>query len=107
MSNLNNSDSAGVYTSIDQNATGSTTIYDPNGDGEITGVFLENSGSTAELALEVTDGTDTARLTEPGAGNPIEFGETIRLGIDDSLEVNVLTAEGVAQSETAVAFTTE
>jgi hypothetical protein len=107
MPNLNNIDSAGVYTSIDQNSTGSTTVYDPTGDGEVTGVFLENSGSTAELALEVTDGTDTARLAEPGAGNRLAFGETIRLGIGDSLQVNVLVAEGTAQTETAVAFTTE
>jgi len=104
---LNNSDSTGEYTSIDQNTTGTTTVYNPDTDAEVTGVYLDNPGSTAELALEVTDGTDTARLADPGAGNALSVGDSYRIGDTDSLQVNVLTAEGTAQSATAVVLRTE
>lgn len=98
---LNTTEADVSFTEIDLNATGTTTIYDPNTDGEVFGTFLENGGSTAEVQLEVTDGTDTAVLSNPGAGDGVSFGETIRLSPTESLQINVTTAEGAALTNTA------
>lgn len=91
------------YTEIDLNATGSTTVYDPDHDARAYGVFMAHGGTTAEVQLEVTDGVDTAVLDEPGAGNALEFGDTIALDADQSLQINVTAAEGGALTETAAA----
>lgn len=107
MANLNTTDSAAVYESIDLNTTGPTTLYSPDTDAELTGVYLPNSGSTAEVSLEITDGTDTGTLTASGAGGTIEFGDTIRIGQSDSVQLNVTTAEGAALTETATLFKTD
>lgn len=105
---LNYSDSDATYTSIDLNDTSTTsTIYDPSTDAEVSGVYMQNGGTSAEVQLEVTDGTDTSVLAVPGAGNSLEFGDTISLGDGDSLQINVTTAEGTAQANTAVVFKTE
>jgi hypothetical protein len=104
MADLSSTINEGVYTDIDLNSTGTTEIHSSDADSEVSGVFLENGGSTAEVNLEVTDGTDTAVLAQPGAGSSIEFGETIYIGKDDSLQINVTTAEGSAQTNTAVVF---
>jgi len=103
---FNTTESAGVYTDVDLNATGSTTLFDPDDGAEVSGVYLPNGGSTAEVDLEVTDGTDTTTLVVGGAGGRVEFGNTVRLGGDDSLQATVRVAEGTALTETAVAFTT-
>jgi hypothetical protein len=92
---------ATVYTDVDLNSTATTTIADPEGDAEVPSVHLNNGGGTAELRLEVTDGTDTAVLSDPGAGGSIHFTAGVRLGLDDSLQVVVETAEGAALTETA------
>lgn len=88
------------YTSIDQNATGTTTVYDPANDAEVGAVHLDNPGSSAELRLEVTDGTNTAVLDDPAAGEAIHFTDDMYLDAGDSLQVVVETAEGSSQSAT-------
>jgi len=107
MANLNTTDSTAVYTSIDLNTAATTTLYDPDEDAEISGVFLPNGGSTAEVSLEVTDGTDTGTLAQSGAGGAIEFGDTIRIGEADSIQLTVTTVEGAALSETATVLRTQ
>lgn len=93
------------FTSIDLNDTSTTsTIFDPI-NGRATGVYMENGGTTAEVQLEVTDGSNTAVLAVPGAGNNLEFSGEIHLDKSDSLQINVTTAEGSSQSNTAVVFT--
>lgn len=89
------------YTSVDLNATGTTTVYNPDHDGEAKGVYMDHGGSTAEVQLEVTDGTNTAVLATPGAGNALEFGNVVALDGDQKLQINVTTAEGSSLSETA------
>ena len=105
---LNTTEADVGFTEIDLNDTNTTsTVYDPNTDGEIYGVFMENGGSTAEVQLEVTDGTDTAVLAVPGAGNDLAFSETIRISTTESLQINVTTAEGAAQTNTAAVSRSE
>lgn len=93
-----------VFTSIDLNSTGTTTIWDPVS-GKAVGVYMNNGGATAEVQLEVTDGTNTAVLDVPGAGTNLEFGNEASLASSDSLQINVTVAEGSAQTNTAVVFT--
>ena len=96
---------AGVtYTDIDLNTNAATEIYNHDGDAAIYGVYMENGGSTAEVNLEVTDGTDTAVLAQPGAGGSVEFGETVVFDNPESLQINVTTVEGAAQTNTCVVF---
>lgn len=92
------------YTSIDLNATGTTEVHNPTTDSHVVGVWLENSGSTAVVQLEVTDGTSTAVLTPAQtAGDGIDFSADIALDADDTLQINVTTAEGSALTGTAAA----
>lgn len=96
------------YTSVDENTTGTTTLYSPTNDAKVSGVHLNNPGSTAELRLEVTDGTSTAVLSDPGAGTSIAFNDEIFLsGGTDQLQVVVEAAEGSSQSETAAVSRSE
>lgn len=90
------------YTDIDLNSAGATTVFDADGDATVTGVHMKNGGSTAEVELQATDGTDTATLAEPGAGSSLEFGDSIALDSESDLQIEVTTAEGSAQSNTAV-----
>lgn len=84
-----------VYTQIDLNATGTTTIYDPEHDATVQGVHLENAGSSADVHLEVTDGTTTVDLTTAQtAGDAIRYVDPTPLDSDNLLQVNVLSAEG-------------
>lgn len=96
------------YTDVDQNTAATTTLYSPTNDAKAGGVHLNNPGSTAELRLEVTDGTNTAVLSDPGAGASISFTDEVFLsGGTDQLQVVVETAEGSAQSETAAVSRSE
>lgn len=108
MPTYNQSTAAGTYTTVDLNTNATTDLYDPSTDAEISGVFLQNGGSTAVVQLEVTDGTDTAVVT-PGqaGGDGIDMGDTISLGASDKLQANVTTVEGAAQSNTAVVLKRE
>lgn len=91
------------YTSVDLNSNATTDLLDIGVRTEVTGVYLQNGGTSAVVQLEVTDGTDTAVLT-PGqaAGNGIDYGDTVQLDSADKLQANVTTVEGAAQSNTAV-----
>lgn len=89
------------YTTVDLNSTGTTTVYDPDHDATVQGVYMDHGGGTAEVQLEVTDGTDTAVVRTPGAGTALEFGDDLALDGGQSLQINVTTAEGSALSETA------
>lgn len=99
-------DYATAYTTVDLNATGATTIYAPTNDAEVSGVHLENTGGTAVIQLEVTDGTNTAVLdANNGGGGSIHFEDELRLdGGVDSLQINVTTAEGATLTGTAAVF---
>lgn len=104
--------SSGVsYTNVDQNATGTTTLYDPNSDAYFYAGKLDNVGSSAVLVLEVTDGTNTANMTAgQTAGNDIDYGDTVELDGASLVQVNVTTVNsdaGVDGNETAVAFHSE
>lgn len=103
MSNLRDVSAGSNYTSVDLNSNATTDLYDPSSDATVFGVFLENSGSSAVVQLEVTDGTNTAVLT-PGqtAGDGISFHGEVFLGEGDKLQANVTTIEGSSLSETAV-----
>lgn len=92
------------YTSVDLNATGTTTIFDGDEKVLITGVHLRNGGGTAVANLEVTDGSDTATLVNNrgSGGSDIHYENTFALARNDDLQINVTTAEGAAQSNTAV-----
>lgn len=93
------------YTDVDLNATGTTTILSPGADVRVFGVFMEHGGSTAEVNLEVTDGTNTAVISQPGAGGNIGGGDTLALDANNELQVNVTTAEGAALTGTVVVLT--
>lgn len=97
------------YTTVDLNATGTTAVYSSDSAAMVYGVYLRNGGGTAVVSLEVTDGTDTATLADNrgSGGANIAFGEELELAASETLQVNVTTAEGVAQSNTAVVFRSE
>lgn len=97
----------GVYAEIDLNATGTTELFSPETDAFIYGVYLTNGGSTAEVDLEITDGTDTVTLESNAAGGNVSYENEIVLGRSDSLQVNVRVAEGAAQTNTAVVLKAE
>ena len=90
-----------VLTAVDLNASGTTSIADPSNDARVSAVYLANGGSTADVQLEVTDGTDTVVIDDPAAGNGIEHETDVMLDENESLQVNVTTAEGSALSDTA------
>lgn len=91
-----------IFTSVDLNATGTTTIYDADANAKVYGVYMDHGGSTAEVQLEATDGTNTAKIDEPGAGNDLAVGDTLALDPSTDLQVNVTTAEGAALTGTVV-----
>lgn len=87
------------YTSVDISATGTTTVYSPTSDATVEGVYLASDG-TSGYQLEVTDGTNTAVIADPGAGNDLAFEGELRLaGGTDSVQIVVETAG--SGSETA------
>lgn len=90
-----------TYTSVDLNTAATTTIYSPSNGAQLGSVYLDNGGGTADLRLEVTDGTSTAVLADPSGGAAIEFTDSMYLGSSDSVQVVVETAEGSALTETA------
>lgn len=90
------------YTTVDLNATGGQTVYDPDHDATVYAVHMTNPGGTAEIQLEVTDGTDTVIIQQvSGAGDNLHYNHTIALDGDQSLQINVTTAEGTAGTSTA------
>jgi len=92
------------YTDVDLNATGTTTVCDVDGDVRVYGAFGENAGSTAAFNLEATDGTDTAVLSQPGAGNNLELDGPVAIDNETDLQINVTTAEGSDLTMTVVTF---
>lgn len=94
---------ATAFTAVDLNATGTTAIANPDSDARVSAVYLANGGSTADVQLEVTDGVDTAVIDNPAAGSGITHETDVMLDEDQTLQVNVTTAEGSALSETAAA----
>lgn len=96
-----------VYTSIDLNTAATTTVYDPTTEAEVDGIHLNHGGSTAELRLEVTDGTNTAVIQDAAAGDPIHYPEPLHLNSDDSLQVVVEVVEGASLTETAAVSRSE
>lgn len=93
-----------VYTTVDLNATGTTTVADVDGDARVYGAYGDHDGSTAEFNLEATDGSDTAVLAQPGTGNNLAFQGPVALDAETDLQVNVTTAEGSALTMTVVTF---
>lgn len=94
-----------AYSSVDLNTVATTDVYDPTEDAEVHAVHLANSGSTAVVQLEVTDGTDTAVLTQgQAAGDGIAWEPgTYGLEAGEKLQANVTTAEGSSLTGTAAA----
>lgn len=91
------------YTTIDLNDTGTTSaVLNPSREATVYSAHMEHGGSTAEVNLELTDGNDTAVLAQPGAGNNLEFGDTVVVPSGETLQINVTTAEGSAQTNTCV-----
>lgn len=93
-----------VYTTVDLNATGTTTVYDPDTDATVERIQVPNGGSTAEFDVEVTNGSDTVVLESSGGGNAITIADPLPLNGAQSVQVNVTAAEGGALTETAAAF---
>jgi len=93
------------YTTVDLNATGATTIYDPDHDATVYAVHLNNSGSAAEIHLEVTDGSSTVDLsTAQTGGDELSYTDPIPLDGDSDLQINVTAAEGAALTSDAAVF---
>lgn len=92
------------YTTVDLNSTGTTALLDRDTAADVWGVYLRNGGASAVVNLEITDGSNTATLADNrgSAGANIAFDGPIELAASESLQVNVTTAEGSAQSNTAV-----
>lgn len=107
MVSLDDVSGSATYTDVDLNTTGTTSLYKPANDGIVYGVYLLNGGSSAEVDIEITDGTDTATLQENGAGVNADFGNTLLVGSDQTIQATVQTAEGSAQTGTAVVITAE
>jgi len=96
-----------IFTTVDLNTAATTTVANPTGDARVPAVHLAHGGSTAELRLEVTDGTDTAVLADPAAGDPVHYETETMLDEGESLQVVVEVTEGGALSETAAASVAE
>lgn len=92
-----------VFTDVDLNADAVTTLADPASDARVSSVYVPNGGSTAEIQLEVTDGTDTVVIDNPAAGSGIEHETDVLLDEGESVQMNVTTVEGSALTETAAA----
>jgi hypothetical protein len=107
MPDLTDVSGSAKYTSVDLNTVATTDLYSPSNDGMVYGVYLLNGGSSAEVDLVVTDGSSTATLQENGAGANMAFGDTLLLGSGDTLQADVVTKEGSAQTNTAVVITAE
>lgn len=90
-----------VFTDVDLNTDATTTLADPDSDARVPAVYVPNSGSTADIQLEVTDGTDTVVVDNPAAGDPIEHEVDVLLDEGESVQVNVTTVEGSAVTSTA------
>lgn len=91
-----------TYSDVDMNDASAQDIYDPSAPATVYGVWLENSGSTADVELQVTDGSSTVDLTNlQGGGSDLRFTDTVTLSKGDKLRINVDTAEGSSQTDTA------
>lgn len=92
------------YTSINLNPASTptaTTVYNPADLATVYAVDLANGGSSAEVRLQVTDGTNTAVIAEPAAGAALHVAADRVLSAGDELQVVVETAEGSSLTETA------
>lgn len=88
-----------TYTSIDFSSTGTTTILDPNDDQIIFAIRMAATNiSTGDSRLETTDGSSTAILDDPGAGNPISLINTWVIPNSDTLQINVEATENSTQT---------
>ena len=98
-----------TYTSVDLNATGTTTLYTGTQEAMVAAFLGTESGTTVEVSLEATDGTNTTRLAdnEGSAGTSIAVSDTIPITSSESLQANVHTAEGSDLTGTAVVFAEE
>lgn len=94
------------YTDVDLNTDATTEIFSPSHNEQaVERVEMPNGGSTAEVALEVTDGTTTYTLASSGSGgDAVSFAGTLPLTDGETLQINVTTVEGSAQTDTAGVF---
>lgn len=89
------------FTDVDLNDNATTEVYNPGKEAHVYFVKMENTGSTAQAQLELTDGSSTAVLTTTqSAGDDIAWTVGMALGPDDKLQVNVTTVEGSALAGT-------
>lgn len=89
-----------VFTDVDLNTDATTDVLNNSRQTKVYRVELPNGGSTADIQLEITDGSNTHILDNPSAGNAISFTDTIVIDADETLQVNVTTVEGSAQTDT-------
>ena len=94
------------YVDIDIGELGTTTLFDPEEDSYVYGVFLLNDTSAARATLEVTNGSQTGVLRESGAGGSIDFQNTFVLGHNDTLQLTVTQTDG-AETNTATILKAE
>lgn len=99
------SPSRAIYQTIDLNTVQVNDVYTPPNDAEVSGVFLDNTGSSALPELWVSDGTDRARLTpQQTGGDSILFGDNFSIDQDQTVQIEVTDAEGSSLTGTAVIF---
>lgn len=87
----------------------STTVYDTGSDARVTGVFMQNSGTTATFRLEVKDqnGNNTTVIADKGSGSNLEVSNGFLMSKNDKLVITVDTAEGSSLTETCAVFRAE
>lgn len=91
------------YTSIDLNTNATTDIVDTSRQTKVYSVHMLNGGSSAVAQLEVTDGSSTGVLTQgQSAGDTISFTGPIVVPSGETVQINVTTVEGAAQSNTCL-----
>lgn len=92
-----------VYSDVDESSLGEQTIYDPDTDSRVRGIFLVASGTLgSDGELQVTDGTDTSVITD---GFPLNVTATLPMSSADSLQVEITSTD--TGSTTAVVFVEE
>lgn len=92
------------FTTIDLATTGRTTVYDPDYQASMTGVFLGNPTDDAHVILEVTSNGETVPIADPGLGQDLAFDHNVTLEGIATIQINVIKATADTITTDAVVF---
>ena len=105
--NFNKNKSRTIFTEIDTDTPGRTTVYDNDTEAFVSGVYFVNPSNSARVRLEVSNNGNTVEfLPSSEDGNNIRSGSDIVLGEPDKLLLNV-TKSGSSGTSDCVVFVTE